>query len=171
MDISTEIQKQPGRAEYGAQMLERLAETLILEYGPGYSRANLQDMRRFADGFEIRQTLSGEFGTLKIFQALSRESDGRKIRQPLADKLSEKKDLEERLRMYSKLLSSEPHGTYGAVADRGGGELGMSDSASTSVNRMRADVHAHHHLAIKVKHRTYVRLDPNRIDGAPKLYR
>ncbi len=58
--ITQDIQRNAKRAGYGEQLLESLAETLIQEYGKGYSRANLQDMRRFFDAFEIRQTLSSE---------------------------------------------------------------------------------------------------------------
>jgi predicted nuclease of restriction endonuclease-like (RecB) superfamily len=58
--ISTEIQRRPGRADYGEALLARLAERLRLEYGPGFSRSNLQDMRRFHEAFEICQTVSGK---------------------------------------------------------------------------------------------------------------
>jgi len=37
-----------------------LVERLIREYGPGFSRANLQDMRRFHDVFEICQPAAGQ---------------------------------------------------------------------------------------------------------------
>jgi len=59
--ITTEgIQKNEKRAGYGEQLLDRLAASLIQEYGRGYSVSNLNDMRRFYEGFQILQTLSVE---------------------------------------------------------------------------------------------------------------
>jgi predicted nuclease of restriction endonuclease-like (RecB) superfamily len=48
------------RAEYGAAVLEHLAEKLTAQYGRGFSRRNLDDMRRFYLGWPIRQTLSAK---------------------------------------------------------------------------------------------------------------
>jgi predicted nuclease of restriction endonuclease-like (RecB) superfamily len=48
------------RAEYGAALLQRLSETLIARYGRGFSRRNLDDMRRFYLVWPIRQTLSAK---------------------------------------------------------------------------------------------------------------
>ena len=48
------------RAEYGAAVLEHLAERLTAHYGRGFSRRNLDDMRRFYLGWPIRQTLSAK---------------------------------------------------------------------------------------------------------------
>ena len=53
------------RAEYGKRLIARLAEELTMEYGPGFSRANLFNMLRFAEtfpDFQIVQTLSGQLG-------------------------------------------------------------------------------------------------------------
>jgi len=50
------------RAEYGKQLVKRLAGRLAGEYGAGFSRTNLFNMLRFAETFpnlEIVQTLSG----------------------------------------------------------------------------------------------------------------
>jgi predicted nuclease of restriction endonuclease-like (RecB) superfamily len=58
--INTELQRTPGRAEYGEALLAGLGERLRLDYGPGFSRSNLQDMRRFHEAFEICQTVSGK---------------------------------------------------------------------------------------------------------------
>ena len=60
--INTELQRAPGRADYGEDLLGTLAERLRLDYGPGFSRSNLQDMRRFHEAFEICQTVSGKSG-------------------------------------------------------------------------------------------------------------
>jgi len=50
----------------------RLAQTerLIREYGPGFSRANLHDMRRFHDVFEIRYPPAGKSSSALIPQPL-----------------------------------------------------------------------------------------------------
>ena len=53
------------RAEYGAALLERLAEDLTGRFGRGFSRQNIQNMRMFYLSFppdKIRQTLSGKLG-------------------------------------------------------------------------------------------------------------
>lgn len=42
---------QDGRAAYGRQAVERLAEELTREFGSGYTRANLFHMARFAEAF------------------------------------------------------------------------------------------------------------------------
>jgi predicted nuclease of restriction endonuclease-like (RecB) superfamily len=56
--ITQDIQRNEKRAEYGSQLLERLAEYLTKEYGRGFSKVNLQDMRRFYEHFQIDQTVS-----------------------------------------------------------------------------------------------------------------
>ena len=47
------------RAEYGSQMLKRLADDLTARFGRGFSRANLEYMRRFHEYWRIPQTPSG----------------------------------------------------------------------------------------------------------------
>ena len=52
------------RAEYGAALIKRLAEDLTVQFGRGFSRQNVQNMRLFYLSFppgKIRQTLSGKF--------------------------------------------------------------------------------------------------------------
>jgi len=49
------------RAEYGETLLKRLSQDLAATHGRGFSRANLQLMRLFFLGWEIRQTPSGAF--------------------------------------------------------------------------------------------------------------
>lgn len=58
--ITQDIQKNQKRAEYGTMLLRELATVLTREYGRGYSRANLQDMRRFFELFGICQTASSK---------------------------------------------------------------------------------------------------------------
>ena len=53
--ITQDIQNNEKRARYGKQLLERLAEALVKEYGQGFSLRNLRDMRRFYEYFTIRQ--------------------------------------------------------------------------------------------------------------------
>jgi hypothetical protein len=48
------------RAEYGAAVLEHLAEHLTARCGRGFSRRNLDDMRRFYLTWPIRRTLSAK---------------------------------------------------------------------------------------------------------------
>jgi predicted nuclease of restriction endonuclease-like (RecB) superfamily len=56
------------RAAYGQEVLKALAERLTAEFGRGFSKANLQYMRRFfllyQDRAPIAQTVSGQFHSL-----------------------------------------------------------------------------------------------------------
>ena len=51
------------RATYGEQLLSKLSEKLIAEFGKGYSVSNLRNMRKFYQVYQdyIHQTASGEF--------------------------------------------------------------------------------------------------------------
>ena len=53
-------QKSNKRAEYGTQMLKELSKALTAEFGKGFSRSNLQNMRLFYMNYQICQTLSGK---------------------------------------------------------------------------------------------------------------
>ena len=53
-------QTNPNRAEYGAATLKRLSRELTEEYGKGFSRSNLQNMRLLYLDYPICQTLSGK---------------------------------------------------------------------------------------------------------------
>ena len=48
------------RAEYGKQLITDLSKRLTKEYGKGFSRSNLQNMRNFYLSYPICQTLSGK---------------------------------------------------------------------------------------------------------------
>jgi len=50
----------PERADYGKQTLKELSKALTNEFGKGFSRANLQNMRSFYLTYEKCQTLSGK---------------------------------------------------------------------------------------------------------------
>lgn len=85
--ITQDIQNNEKRAGYGKQLLERLAEALVKEYGQGFSLRNLRDMRRFYDSFTIRQALPAEFGNVGKSQALPDELSSTKT----PDKPSQKR--------------------------------------------------------------------------------
>ena len=48
------------RAEYGEELLKRLAEDLTARHGRGFSERNLEQMRRFYECWSISQTLSAK---------------------------------------------------------------------------------------------------------------
>lgn len=50
----------PERADYGKRTLKELARVLTAEFGKGFSRANIQNMRSFYLAYEKCQTLSGK---------------------------------------------------------------------------------------------------------------
>ena len=56
--IVEEEQKGNVRADYGSSLLKELSKELTNEYGKGYSRSNLQSMRKFYLAYEKYQTLS-----------------------------------------------------------------------------------------------------------------
>jgi predicted nuclease of restriction endonuclease-like (RecB) superfamily len=61
------------RAEYGEQLIEQLAGDLTRQFGRGFGRANLRQMRAFYRAWpdpQIRQTLSGEFASPNDFNAI-----------------------------------------------------------------------------------------------------
>ena len=49
-----------GRAKYGNGLIDYLAERLTVEFGPGYKRSNLRNMRQFYLMFPICHALSGK---------------------------------------------------------------------------------------------------------------
>ena len=49
-----------GRAAYGDGLIDRLAAKLTAEFGPGYTRSNLRNMRQFYLMFPIRHTVCGK---------------------------------------------------------------------------------------------------------------
>ena len=48
------------RAAYGKQVLQYLSDKLTAEFGKGFSRQNLRNMRQFHRAFPIRSTLCSE---------------------------------------------------------------------------------------------------------------
>ena len=76
--IVQEEQKGKRRADYGKEVIKALAERLTGEFGNGFSKSNLEYMRRFClayeeRGFHIAQTASGQLSALKITQTVSRQ--------------------------------------------------------------------------------------------------
>lgn len=68
------------RAEYGEELLERLAVDLTGRFGRGFSRQNLQQMRQFYHAFRperICQTVSGKSPPGQIIQTASGKSASR----------------------------------------------------------------------------------------------
>ena len=65
------------RAEYGAALIERLAEDLTVQFGRGFSRQNVQNMRLFYLSYQpgkIRQTPSGKLPRLPAREILQTPS-------------------------------------------------------------------------------------------------
>lgn len=62
------------RADYGESLLTQLASDLTAQFGRGFSRSNLQQMRLFYQGWDICQTPSGKLEASVICQTLSGKS-------------------------------------------------------------------------------------------------
>ena len=58
--IIMEIQKGDERAKYGESILEKLSEKLTSEFGKGFSKRNLERMRKFYICFPITTTVSSQ---------------------------------------------------------------------------------------------------------------
>ena len=115
--ITQDIQNNEKRAGYGKQLIQELSEALRKEYGKGFTRVNLQDMRRFFESFSICQALPDksdaqgksqaasdkfafssicqavpvELTTFSTPQAVPVESESIAVRQALPDELSSTK--------------------------------------------------------------------------------
>ena len=50
----------PERADYGKQTLKELSKALTAEFGKGFSRANLYNMRQFYLSYEKVQSVTGK---------------------------------------------------------------------------------------------------------------
>jgi len=64
-------QTSPERADYGKQTLKELSKALTKEFGKGFSRSNLQNMRQSYLTFEKCQTLSGKLSWSHYCELLS----------------------------------------------------------------------------------------------------
>jgi len=86
-------QKGAKLAAYGAELLKELSARLTEEFGRGFSRSNLEYMRKFFlewqnQVHQISQTASGILLNTPIFQTLSEKSVGSEISQTLSGKLA-----------------------------------------------------------------------------------
>lgn len=61
----------PGRADYGKQTLKELSRALTREFGKGFSRANLYNMRQFYLTYQKIQTVSGKLSWSHYCELLS----------------------------------------------------------------------------------------------------
>ena len=59
------------RAKYGKPLVTDLSKRLTKEYGKGFSRSNLQNMRNFYLSYPICQTLSGKLSWSHYCELLS----------------------------------------------------------------------------------------------------
>ncbi len=59
------------RAEYGEQTLKHLSKELTKEFGRGFSRSNLQNMRAFYLNYDICQSLTGKLSWTHYCELLS----------------------------------------------------------------------------------------------------
>ena len=64
-------QKEKDRAEYGKNTLKNLSKLLTEEFGRGFSRSNLQNMRSFYLNYEKCQTVSGKLSWSHYCELLS----------------------------------------------------------------------------------------------------
>ena len=69
--IIEDEQENSERAEYGKKLLKELSKKLTKEYGKGFSRSNLQNMRQFYLKYPICQTLSGKLSWSHYCELLS----------------------------------------------------------------------------------------------------
>jgi predicted nuclease of restriction endonuclease-like (RecB) superfamily len=91
--IVEQEQQGKGRAKYGTEMIKELAARLTGEFGNGFSKSNLEYMRRFYLAYpgrvsQIAQTVSGEL-TVGIAQTASGQSSSSSISQTLFGQLPE----------------------------------------------------------------------------------
>ena len=85
-------QKGAKRAAYGSELLKELSARLTEEFGRGFSRSNLEYMRKFFLAWQnrvpqISQTASGILLDAPIFQSLTEKFAGSEIPQTLSGKL------------------------------------------------------------------------------------
>lgn len=64
-------QTNPNRADYGKQTLKELSRELTKEFGKGFSRSNLQNMRQLYLTYQKNQTLSGKLSWSHYCELLS----------------------------------------------------------------------------------------------------
>ncbi|PIQ22580.1 MAG: hypothetical protein COW65_02375 [Cytophagales bacterium CG18_big_fil_WC_8_21_14_2_50_42_9] len=68
-------QEGKAKAEYGAELLDRLSKDLTLEFGKGFSRSNLVYMRKFYLAFSKSETLSHQLSWSHYFEILKADNE------------------------------------------------------------------------------------------------
>jgi hypothetical protein len=68
-------QKGSAKAEYGSELLDRLSRDLSAEFGKGFSRSNLFQIRQFYLKFQNIQTLSGQLSWSHYAEILKADND------------------------------------------------------------------------------------------------
>jgi len=63
------------KAEYGSELLDRLSRDLTAEFGKGFSRSNLFQMRQFYLKFPKIQTLSGQLTWSHYTEIIKADND------------------------------------------------------------------------------------------------
>lgn len=84
-------QKGKRRAGYGEQLIERLSGDLSVQFGRGFSRPNLQQMRQFYIEWppsQICQTVSGELAESQKLHQISGGEQGSSITAAVSEKLT-----------------------------------------------------------------------------------
>lgn len=74
-------QKGKAKAEYGEELIVKLAKDMTEKFGRGFSERNLRNMRAFYLNFPIRQTLSAKFEPMLSW---SHYCELLKVEEPLA---------------------------------------------------------------------------------------
>ena len=69
------IQQGDERANYGDYVLEKLSEKLTAEFGKGFSKRNLERMRKFYIYFPITTTLSSQLSWSHYLELLKIEEE------------------------------------------------------------------------------------------------
>jgi len=96
--IVEEEQRGEDRAAYGEEVIRALADHLTGEFGSGFSKSNIEYMRRFYLAYsdrdpQIAQSMAGQLGAPPIAQPLTRQFDAPAIRQSPTDQLGIRQSL------------------------------------------------------------------------------
>ena len=70
-----EIQQGDERASYGDAVLEKLSEKLTNEFGKGFSKRNLERMRKFCVYFPIATTVSSQLSWSHYLEIIKIEEE------------------------------------------------------------------------------------------------
>ena len=76
--IIMEIQQGDERASYGDAFLEKLSNKLTNEFGKGFSKRNLERMRKFYNCFPIATTVSSQLSWSHYLEILKIEEESKR---------------------------------------------------------------------------------------------